>query len=384
MPQLLNGLETSLAMAAITWILILVSLPCTRYRRYSLALLLGSVPFIRPELIAFSGSIYLFQLYRYTHRSSNAGWGSLREQNLFKMIAQDLGLMLIAATPWLIWYWCSTHHFYPATISAKAAFFAYAYRSDFYKFLFYCWALAKFFLSISIMYVISLYLLSTKKLGQAILLFMMIFSVAYCFTEPSVLMQNIFRYFYIFIPLLLFGLISTLQESKPISYVAQWALILITIANFCNLPQRYAHYQQAVVRSSMLEKRLAVWCNTHLPQHENIAIQDAGYIAYATSLTFTDFVGLKSEENIVLHQQYTKPSHGRLRNKAISIILQKKKVRYLIMTREWVNGLHTIQQLIALGWRVTLIKNISVHAPIGVASGYFVYHVIPPTNATLS
>lgn len=367
--QLLNGLETSLVMAAITWALILARLPLCRSNRYCFMILLGTLPFIRPELLALSGTLTLFQLYRY---QQNHGLK-------ITTIIQDVMLIGLAASPWLFWLWHTTQHFYPETITAKATFFARDYPNIFDRCKMFCFVLLRFFSAISALYLISLYLLSKQKLGQAILLFLFIFSMAYLCTEPSILRQNNFHYLYPFIPLLLFGFISTMQApQKILSYTAQLTVALIALITLCILPLQYIYYHYTALQTGLLQERYATWCNAHLPKNESIAIQDAGFIAYATPLLLTDFVGLKSPENILLHKHYTKPSHGLLRAQAISLILQSKKAHYLIMTNEWVDEFKIPKQLQALGWQVKLLKAISIEMPKGATLGYLIYYINPP------
>ena len=364
--QLLNGLETSLAMATITWVLILSSLPLSYGYRYALMILLGISPFIRPELLGFSCVIYLFQLYRYQNNQCLKA----------KIIIQDIALIGFAALPWLFWLWHATQHFYPETITAKATFFAQNYPSIFYQFKFFCEILLQFFISISLLYLISLYLLSKQKLGQAILLFLFIFSIAYFYTGASMLQQNNFRYLYVWLPLLLFGLISNMQApQKCLSYTAQLITLLIALITLCALPLQYLYYQYTIRQIGLLQEQYIAWCNTHLPRNKIIAIQDAGFIAYATPLLLTDFVGLKSPDNISFHQQYTKPSHGLLRNQAISLILQTKKAHYLIMTNEWVDEFKTPKALQALGWQVDLLKTFAVDMPKNTRFSYLIYQL---------
>src|SRR5258708_7718132 len=58
--HLLNGLETGLALAAVTWAVVLAAGPPSR----ALAVLAGLMPFIRPELALLSGLLLADQAWR--------------------------------------------------------------------------------------------------------------------------------------------------------------------------------------------------------------------------------------------------------------------------------------------------------------------------------
>lgn len=354
--QLLNGLETSLTAAVMIWLLIFVSLPLTLFNRISLALLLGIAPFIRPELIAFSLSLYGFQLYRYQQNNCTT----------IKNILQDLSFIALMALPWLIWAKQTTGYFYPETISAKSTFFADYYPHCFARIADFINVLLQFLLTTSVLYLASFYFLTKEKIGQAVLLFIIIFCSAYLFTEPNILMQNNFRYLYLLIPLFLFGFIL---HNK--TFYTTVIIFLIALCNIGALPMKYLHYQKMITSTGTLQEQYTAWCNSHLPPHAIIAVQDAGFITYATAFILTDFVGLKSPDNIALHKQYTKPSHGFLRTRAISLILKKKHAHYLILTQGWVNIFHIPTQLQALGWQVTLLKKVSLDSD----NAYLIYYV---------
>lgn len=360
MAQLLNGLETSLAAAVMVWLLVFASLPLTLKNRIALALLLGIAPFIRPELMAFSLSLYGFQWYRYQKNHCAT----------MKNILQDLSFIFLAALPWLIWAKQTTGYFYPETISAKSTFFADYYPHFFARLSIFINVLLHFLLTTSVLYLVSFYFLTKQKIGQAVLLFIIIFCSAYLFTEPNILMQNNFRYFYLLIPLFLFGFII---HSK--AFATTVIIFLIALCSISALPMQYVHYQKMLIAMGQIQDQYTAWCNTHLPQHAVIAVQDAGFITYATPFALTDFVGLKSPDNIALHQQYTKPSHGFLRTQAISLILKKKQAHYLILTQSWVNIFQIPAQLQALGWQVTLLKKVSSDLPDDKENAYLIYYI---------
>jgi hypothetical protein len=348
--HLLNGLETSLALSAIVWTLILASLPITTTRRISFALVLGTLPFIRPELAALSGSLYLYQLYRY-HETEQFSW---------KWLIQDCSYVLLAALPWLIWTWLDMHQLYASTISAKNAFFADNYPTLGSRLYATGKILLSFFANPPFLFFPGLILLCFTRLGLALLLFILILITSYTLIAPHMLNQNEFRYLTILVPLFLFGYLSNFKRVSIYSrYAVNGLLIYLSVLILTFLPVQLKCYELYLLTFGNNFPVYTKWCLEHIPLQETLIIQDAGYIAYATPFHLIDFVGLKTPSNIPIHQKLTLPSHGKLRNEAISQIIQQNHAHYLIMTADWTLTFHTIEALKALGWHVKLLKDFS-------------------------
>lgn len=99
LPTLLaNGLETSLACAAVTWLLLLD-------RR--LPLLAGAAPFVRPELAILSA----LSLAQSVRNASAARRSSA------------IAIAILVSLPFLSWSYFETGHLLPSTMAAKLAFF---------------------------------------------------------------------------------------------------------------------------------------------------------------------------------------------------------------------------------------------------------------------
>ena len=111
--HLLNGLETGLAMAAITWSLLLAMRPPEPWR---LPLLCGLLPFLRPELSLLS--VLLLARHAWLGGRADSARGIAR------WLLRDAALALLAAAPWLLWNFVSMGQLIPATVSAKAYYFA--------------------------------------------------------------------------------------------------------------------------------------------------------------------------------------------------------------------------------------------------------------------
>jgi hypothetical protein len=113
--QLLNGLETGLAIAALVWALVLATEPDRRRQRY-LPALCGLLPFLRPELLVASTGFLALTAYRH--------WELKLHREALRSIAVDCCIALALAAPFAIWYSTSLGHPYPLTMGAKKAFYA--------------------------------------------------------------------------------------------------------------------------------------------------------------------------------------------------------------------------------------------------------------------
>ena len=106
--HLMNGLETTLAMASMIWRLILFKDPIPKK---SGGILIGALPFIRPELIALS----LLWVIRWLAQAYSLGL--LKKELLRVLLTMAIG----AAIP-ILFIIASGGHLFPETASAKAYF----------------------------------------------------------------------------------------------------------------------------------------------------------------------------------------------------------------------------------------------------------------------
>ena len=108
--QLLNGLDTGLAMAAIAWNIKLLT---DDKRTLWLPVLCGVMPFVRPELGFLSVASMLVVLWN-------------RKLSIEFRI-EAVALCVLAAMPFLIWYWIDTGSPIPSSMGAKTYFYAERY-----------------------------------------------------------------------------------------------------------------------------------------------------------------------------------------------------------------------------------------------------------------
>lgn len=319
--HLYNGLETSLALAATTWSLVFLA----ANKPHPLALTCAILPWIRPELVAWSG--VALSLNFYTNRNSH---------DFFRTMGQALILFTLATSPFLILCWANTGSPIPLTMSAKKYFFAEScapddWRNDVTIRSIVGWTSGLWLTALGFI------ALPFSNVGRGVLIFITIFIAAYWLNFPGALSHYDHRYLHVLVPFLLF---STLHILKRIAIKRRLpAIALIVVLLTPNLAINVPNVQlRAAEGRSFSEKHLApvtYWTNEHTPLNSTILVHDAGYVGYAAKRKLVDFVGLKTPAAITAHQTYTHPSCGEKRALAIAEIIQATASDYLVILNEW-------------------------------------------------
>lgn len=362
--QLLNGVETGLTLASMVWALVLSSISITKLNRIWWAWLLGTLPFVRPELGILSLMLFIYQIERY--------WQIRNKIAFWSYVFQDIFVIFLAMAPWIIWSWEQTKTIYPLTILAKNAFFTVDFSTPFSRAEKFTLVFARYLLGIGVLLFPLLFLSLFTSLGRVTFIFITIFFGIYYFSNPNLLFSNYFRYLYPSMPILIYASISCLTSSdKSIRFIAHTFLIITALQTCLFLPFNWELYRKEIVNVSTTFPDYTSWCMQHIPKNETIVIQDAGYIAFATPFHLNDFVGLKTPHNIAYHEKLTRPSHGKLRVNAISEILAQSQAHYLIITSDWDKSAHLIKGLHTLGWKTTLLKEVKF--PQG-KDAYLIYY----------
>lgn len=357
--QLLNGLETGLALATVTWLFVIASSSKDQLRHWLLPILCGVAPFVRPELMVLAILLLVRELYC-----------DYKKQKPVSYLLQTILLFLFAGMPWLIWLWVSTGSLYPNTMTAKLAFIAETKLPLMMKVKLTYHYFMGFLVKVSYLGALGmLVLLLLTSLGRLGLIFILGFVCAYTYFSPSSLVFNAWRYPSVIAPILFFGLVSTLRFKDSIIRVGVNALLLLLVVQsiWC-VSERWSDYLAVRNFYSVQLTGVAKWCQQHLPANSVLLVHDAGYIAYATSFRIIDLVGLKTPDNVAYHRQFTLPTGGQDRNKAIAAIIKASNARYLIVLKVWENYMHIAQGLRVLGWKLE---------PVYVQpQGYTVYRIV--------
>jgi len=353
--QLLNGLDTGLAMAAIAWNIKLLT---DRKRTLWLPLLCGMMPFIRPELGLLSiGSIFLV----------------VRDRGLpigFKIRA--VGLCGLAATPFLIWYWIDTGLPIPSTVGAKTYFYAERYVVWWLKL---AWLTREFALAALVTFPLFACIMFAPPgaVRTLLLLFIAVFLCSYFWRFPSAFSHNAGRYLFPLAPPVLFGVacsLSSLDRQRRKWTLACIAISLLFVPLGIRFEFRDYRDKLAGYRESLVD--MVQWMNANLPEDSLVMVHDAGYVAYAGHFPLVDLAGLKSPAAIEVHKELTYPSAGKLRPEAVAKIAGQFQPRYLMVIEEWEERYRFTAGLRAKGWTAQEIY--ASHAPDGTSAD-FIYHL---------
>jgi len=363
--QLLNGVETGTAMGATVWIFALAKANTIRSRRAA-AILCGTAPFLRPELVVLSAPVLLAMTWQ-EYIEQDCGQKKLAQTT--RSCLPLLILAAIAAAPWLLWYGISTGTVIPQSIAAKRLFYAEACATPAYRWMITRIGIRAVLTGIGFL-ALSLIFLLRSTMGKFALAFIPVFVFAYYKQLPAGFLFSRGRYAYILLPIFLLGLITGLADrSRWIQRAAYVLLGLSCLQTAKQFPETWAQFVHDRDTFYQSLTTVADWTNHHLPPNATVLIHDAGYISYATKFQLIDFVGLKTPSAIEVNRKLTYASCGAGRAQAISEIARESKSEYLIVGDEWDRGLGITSGLRDQHWGVKEI------APAG---GYHVFQLTPP------
>jgi hypothetical protein len=347
--QLLNGVETGMAMGVTLWSFALAK-SNTVWSRRGAALLCGIAPFLRPELIALCGLVLVALFLQDCKERGSVGQATRDSAPLW-------AITLLAALPWLIWYGVSTGSVIPQTIAAKRFFFADGCAPSTYR-----WDVlqmsVRMFLAVFGILIAAVIFLARNTLGRSVAIFLPLFFFAYYEALPSALLHNQGRYTYVLVPVLLFGLASGLGDrwlwAKRAAYALLFFSCLQTVERFSFHWNQFLQHRNQATQSL---NAVAAWSNAHLPPDATLLIHDAGYISYATKFHLVDFVGLKTPSSVEYNRRYTYGHCGAGPAMAVSEIARHAEPGYLVMIDEWDRAFRVTPGLRALGWGLEEINH---------------------------
>lgn len=363
--QLFNGLETGLAMAGVMWALCVAASPSKRYR-FLLPLLCGLLPFLRPELVACSGLLLLYAMWRvYTEEDKSF-------QQMGGHTLKALPWLLLGALPWLLSYWVGTGSPIPLTVGAKKAYFAEGCSEYQWKWQVMSEGISSLCVSTGFA-LAALPLLFRSLLGRLGFLFGAVFFSVYFLQFPGALGHYYYRYMYILFPFLFLSLIEGLaEESLWLSRFTMVVLLASCLQHLLLLPPKLDLIYQHGLFTQRTLKRKVGWLKKHVPPDATILIHDAGYISFQTPFRLVDLVGLKTASSISQHQKLTLPTCGKMRHLAVHRIALQNDVRYLVVLNSWDKIFHLALSLSFHGWKVRRLYK--------QPKGYSVFRVIRPVK----
>lgn len=312
-PTLLNGLETGMAMAAVTWALWAL----LNKRDVILAGIAGALPFIRPELAVLSLLLAAPTSARLWHDKKKLTYVIL----VGATVAGILALSTITLTGELI----------SSTSAAKRAFFdtpplLYSSRLVLSVLLVlispFSWVLVG---------LVCLFFLRGVWVFPA---FFFVFIAVTAYQLPNALMHNNFRYLYPFLPLGLAGW-AVLYRNRPRLH----PLSILLFGSLLLFPSGGWEGYRGSIEFSRGQEEVYQWVKTNLPNGARVLLHDAGYIPWRLmseesnvfSLQLVDVVGLKTPEVIQVHQDITFASHGENLGVAVGQIATSSEAEYAII-----------------------------------------------------
>jgi hypothetical protein len=341
--HMVNGLETSWAMAAVTWMLWASHTGRTR----TLASLAGTAPFVRPELGVLSLALLALAVYQHP--------------------AERRGLMAasaLAATPWIVLLAWQTGTVIPTTLAAKRDWYAEG-----------CWPASRRaqVLSEGIvgwllpMPVVALGVFGVFKtwLGRLALATSAVILTVWAWSVPNVLhAYQRHRYYAIFLPMLLFGLTQLPRWCRPVVVALAATMAGISTASV-------VRFEPGAIGSAM-GVRAGVVEALRVRGASRVLLHDAGYLAYTRAgFAGVDMVGLKTPEAARLHAALTGPTCGAARSDALRRLARATRPSHLVLWAPWDEYFGVTEALRAGGWSVERVSTVPAPEPI------YVYALVP-------
>jgi hypothetical protein len=261
--HLLNGLETSMALAAVTWAFVLAD---SKW----LPLLLGLLPYIHPDLLLLAAPLALRQL-----RSAPL---------------RVVGFGLLTALPFAIWYYRETGFPFPNTAQAKTVFFGEYLDPPLSRLELVGKALFASYIVLLLPGVVGL---ARSKAGWCGLVYM-VGVVAIAFVAlPGSLHFNDSRYLATFVPILCYGLAALPQY---LTYALAAASVVTGVTSLQQLKVELDNTGQWFGGAKFIAS---------LPSGSTVLVHDVGVAAWLKpKATLVDVVGLKSPPSVAIMKKY--------------------------------------------------------------------------------
>jgi hypothetical protein len=316
--HLLNGLETGLSMAVVTWLLVLAN-----DRRW-LPVLGGLAPFVRPELVLLAGPLMARLL-----------WQERSLRPIFPAVA--------VALPFAAWYWLETGSPLPSTGTAKILFFGEINASFSAKLV-----RAGQVLIASALPPLFIGFFGHRRVpaGWCAAFFVLGWLALSTVTLPSSLHWNDSRYTATLVPALLFGFIGLSRSHTRITDFVIALLVAISLRTGLWVAKLY----QDQIRQAAAPYRPAR-AVAKLPPGSVVLLHDAGLLAWANpQVKLVDVVGLKSPQSQRWHRAYTRRICGW--DKALDAIARETHATHLVAL-DWGFWVCVKTNLQRAGWKVT-------------------------------
>lgn len=358
--QAFNGLETGLAMAVGAWALTLFLDPA-QVRPWH-AVMLGILPFVRPEL----GLLSALLLLRHGVLGAD-GWRSMWMRGRAMLPGCVAGALLPLA-----FIWWRGEGVLPNTVMAKAYFFAEGCMPWDLR-LARWWAALRFFsMEFGLGWpCVGLLGLLVSRLRWVLLPYVAIFLWVYLDRLPGALFHNWHRYVYVLLPALMAGWVALLTlPIRRMRFPFVSALVVAVLACALLFWTGVLRLQGGVDFTRRELAGVSQWVASHVPERATILVHDAGHVSLVGRQHLVDVVGLKTPSSARVHADYTWAQCSP-RTSALGVIAQRSGAGYFVVFGEWDQVFHLTDNLRDAGWDV-----LRVDAERG-DTAYRVYRIQP-------
>ena len=417
--QLLNGLETGMAMATIPWIVIALDEIEQGNKTYWGYVLVGIICYIRPELAALS---FLFGLFIISEKPKGYLMGLFI--SLFSFISFSLVLYIASGNIITNTMSAKTYFLHEGCVNFKTKFFQSLRSIEFIKN-----DLGLFSLGF-------LLIVFAKKYRAILISFMLVFLLAYIIKLPKILYANFGRYAYLMFPIAIIGWFAFFNKINNTDYkkisLQSYFLIFVcfiyagiyiyiynfdiishlVIALFCGfisilgLKTKFRILQFGGLAISILFILSAIfynfknqvgfiimqreatqenfevsqWIEKNSSPDEVILIHDAGLISEIGKNPLVDMVGLKTRFVVKVNKD-TIYKECRVVPKTISDIAKNTNAKYVIVTNKWDYSFKITDSLKKTGWSVERADKERIDISHWTNDyHYMIYKITPPKS----
>lgn len=351
---LVNGMETGLVLATVTWSLVFTIDPRPGW---ALPVIAGAMPFVRPELVALSIPLLVAWGTAPAEAPTDRGRSWTRGLLVAGAVALPLSLLSLLLTGSVI----------PGTVGAKAAWFAESCLSASIRTTRVVGALQGFLRDLGPATLGAVFLVSSR-VGFAILAFCCALLGSFWLFLPGGLFHNDSRYMAVLVPAVVLGGLLASQRGALARKLSLLVLAWGAFHSVERIPMVAGHLAGTVAFTRTELAPLGAWIETNTPVDAVLLVHDVGYIARGSDRKMIDLVGLKTPASVEVHRRKTLPGCGRDRATAISEIARASGATHLVVLVGWEKAFSIAAGLRRNGWDLTLLRT----------GAYEVYRLTPP------
>jgi hypothetical protein len=342
--QVLNGIETGLAMAAIAWAF---ALRLERVERspWLLPSLIGLLPLVRPELGLLSALLWFERGL------------SVAPERRVRRLALDAALALALLVPGVLAYLLATGSPMPQTLSIKRAFFAPACAGPGFGLRWFTQRLAEFVARLNVT-AFGLLLLCIPPVQWVAVGFAVGFLLACLIAFPEGTAHNQYRYLYPLLPLCVIGFVHAwTSASGQLRHAVTGLAVVAVIGAAFGVPRSIMLYLADLNLTESELQPVAEFVRQRVPAAEPVLVHDIGYISTVVPNPLVDVVGLKNPRATALHRMLTaKRCEADSRSAVVARLAMERNARYFVVFADWDETFGLTTGLQHLGWTLTPLR----------------------------